>query len=74
MINCPFFTYFEMFEFIRNKENKLIKSEDISYFLKTNNILINNDELDILLNYLFFSKEKNKTYCFRDFMRILQPK
>ena len=74
MTNCPFFTYFEMFEFIRNKENKLIKSEDISYFLKSNNILITDDELDILLNYLFFSTEKNKTYCFRDFMRLLQPK
>ena len=74
MTNCPFFTYFEMFEFIRNKENKLIKSEDISYFLKSNNIIITDDELDILLNYLFFSTEKNKTYCFRDFMRLLQPK
>ena len=74
MTNCPFFTYFEMFEFIRNKENKLIKSEDISYFLKSHNILITDDELDILLNYLFFSTEKNKTYCFRDFMRLLQPK
>ena len=71
--NCPFFTYFEMFEFIRNKENKLIKSEDISYFLKCNNVLIINDKLDILLNYLFFSTDKNKTYGFRDFMRILQP-
>ena len=71
--NCPLFTYFEMFEFVRNKDNKLIKSEDISYFLKNNNILIINEKLDILLNYLFFSIDKNKTYGFRDFMRILQP-
>ena len=71
--NCPLFTYFEMFEFIRNKENKLIKREDISNFLKSNNIIITNEQLDILLNYLFFSKDKNKSYGFRDFMRVLQP-
>lgn len=71
--NCPLFTYFEMFEFIRNKKTKLIKKEDISYFFKSNNKLIKNDELDNLLNYLFFSKEKNESFCFRDFMRILQP-
>ena len=47
--NCPFFTYFEMFEFIRNKENKLIKREDIYYFLKSNNIIIIDDKLDILM-------------------------
>ena len=70
---CPLFTYFEMFEFIRNKKSKLIKREDISSFLKNNNVLIKNDKLDILLNYLFFSTEKNKSYYFRDFMRILQP-
>ena len=70
---CPLFTYFEMFEFIRNKKSKLIKREDISSFLKNNNVLIKNDKLDILFNYLFFSTEKNKSYYFRDFMRILQP-
>ena len=73
MTNCPFFTYFEMFEFIRNKENKLIKREDIYYFLKSNNIIIIDDKLDILMNYLFLSIEKNKSYDFRNFMRILQP-
>ena len=71
--NCPFFTYFEMFEFIRNKENKLIKREDIYYFLKSNNIIIIDDKLDILMNYLFLSAEKDKSYDFRNFMRILQP-
>ena len=71
--NCPFFTYFEMFEFIRNKENKLIKREDIYYFLKRNNIIIIDDKLDILMNYLFLSAEKDKSYDFRNFMRILQP-
>ena len=71
--NCPFFTYFEMFEFIRNKENKLIKREDIYYFLKRNNIIIIDDKLDILMNYLFLSADKDKSYDFRNFMRILQP-
>ena len=71
--NCPLFTYFEMFEFIRNKQNKLIKGEDIHNFLKSNNILIIDDKLDVLLNYLFFSKDKDKSYDFRNFMRILQP-
>ena len=71
--NCPFFTYFEMFEFIRNKENKLIKREDIYYFLKSNNIIIIDDKLDILMNYLFLSADKDKSYDFRNFMRILQP-
>ena len=71
--NCPLFTYFEMFEFIRNKKTKLIKKEDISYFFKSNNKLIKNNELENLLNYLFFPKENNESFCFRDFMRILQP-
>ena len=71
--NVPLFTYFEMFEFIRNKENKLLKSLDIMYFLKSNNILIINEQLDVLLNYLFFSIDKNKKYDFKEFIRILQP-
>ena len=73
LINTPLFTYFEMFEFIRNKKNKLLTSDDISDFLKNNQVLIIKDQLDILLNYLFFSSEKDKTYNFRDFMRIIQP-
>ena len=71
--NVPLFTYFEMFEFIRNKENKLLTSLDIMYFLKSNNILIINEQLDVLLNYLFFSIDKNKKYDFKEFIRILQP-
>ena len=71
--NVPLFTYFEMFEFIRNKENKLLTSLDIMYFLKSNNILIINEQLDILPNYLFFSIDKNKKYDFKEFIRILQP-
>ena len=73
LINTPLFTYFEMFEFIRNKKNKLLTSDDISDFLKNNKVLIIKDQMDILLNYLFFSSEKDKTYNFRDFMRIIQP-
>ena len=69
----PLFTYFELFEFIRNKDNKLLTSEDIYNFLRSNNVLIINEQLDILLNYLFFSIEKNKKYNFRDFIRIIQP-
>jgi len=71
--NVPLFTYFEMFEFIRNKENKLLTSLDIMYFLKSNNILIINEQLDALLNYLFFSTERNKKYDFKEFISILQP-
>ena len=71
--NAPLFTYFEMFEFIRNKENKLLTSLDIMYFLKSNNILIINEQLDVLLNYLFFSTERKKKYDFKEFIRILQP-
>ena len=71
--NIPLFTYFEMFEFIRSKENKLLTSLDIMYFLKSNNILIINEQLDVLLNYLFFSTERNKKYNFKEFIRILQP-
>ncbi len=73
LINTPLFTYFEMFEFIRNKTNKLLTSDDILEFLKNNQVLIIKDQMDILLNYLFFSSEKDKTYNFRDFMRIIQP-
>ena len=71
--NVPLFTNYEMFEFIRNKENKLLTSLDIMYFLKSNNILIINEQLDVLLNYLFFSIEKSKKYGFKEFIRILQP-
>ena len=67
----PLFTGYEMFEFIRNKENKLLNSEDIFYFLKNNNVIIQNEQFDLLLNYLFFSTEKNKTYNFIDFIKII---
>ena len=67
----PLFTSYEMFEFIRNKENKLLNSEDIFYFLKNNNVIIQNEQFDLLLNYLFFSTEKNKTYNFIDFIKIV---
>ena len=52
--DIPLFTCYEMFEIIRNKENKLLNSEDIFYFLKNQNIIIKNEEFDLLLNYLFF--------------------
>ena len=68
---APLFTSYEMFEFIRNKENKLLNSEDIFYFLKNNNVIIQNEQFDLLLNYLFFSTEKNKTYNFIDFIKII---
>ena len=68
---APLFTSYEMFEFIRNKENKLLNSEDIFYFLKNNNVIIQNEQFDLLLNYLFFSTEKNKTYNFIDFIKIV---
>ena len=68
---APLFTRYEMFEFIRNKENKLLNSEDIFYFLKNNNVIIQNEQFDLLLNYLFFSTEKNKTYNFIDFIKII---
>ena len=68
---APLFTGYEMFEFIRNKENKLLNSEDIFYFLKNNNIIIQNEQFDLLLNYLFFSTEKNKIYNFLDFIKII---
>ena len=67
----PLFTCYEMFEFIRNKENKLLNSEDIFYFLKNNNVIIQNEQFDLLLNYLFFSTEKNKIYNFLDFIKII---
>ena len=67
----PLFTSYEMFEFIRNKENKLLNSEDIFYFLKNNNVIIQNEQFDLLLNYLFFSTEKNKIYNFLDFIKII---
>ena len=67
----PLFTSYEMFEFIRNKENKLLNSEDIFYFLKNNNDIIQNEQFDLLLNYLFFSTEKNKIYNFLDFIKII---
>ena len=73
LTNAPLFTYFEMFEFIRNKDNKLLTSQDISDFFRNNNVLIIEDQLDILLNYLFFTTDKNKIYNFRDFVRIMQP-
>ena len=73
LTNAPLFTYFEMFEFIRNKGNKLLTSKDISDFFRNNNVLIIEDQLDILLNYLFFTTDKNKIYNFRDFVRIMQP-
>ena len=69
--DIPLFTCYEMFEIIRNKENKLLNSEDIFYFLKNQNIIIKNEEFDLLLNYLFFSTEKNKEYNFIDFIKIL---
>ena len=69
--DIPLFTCYEMFEIIRNKENKLLNSEDIFYFLKNQNIIIKNEEFDLLLNYLFFSSEKNKEYNFIDFIKIL---
>ena len=68
--DIPLFTCYEMFEIIRNKENKLLNSEDIFYFLKNQNIIIKNEEFDLLLNYLFFSTEKNKEYNFLDFIKI----
>jgi hypothetical protein len=71
LVNLPLFSYYEMFEFIRNKENKSLNSEDIFYFLKNNNVIINNEQFDILLNYLFFSEEKNRTYGFKDFIKIM---
>ena len=71
LIDVPLFSYYEIFEFIRNKENKLLNSEDIFYFLKNNNVIIQNEQFDILLNYLFFSTEKNKSYNFVDFIKIL---
>ena len=67
----PFYSYYEMFEFIRNKKSKLLNSEDVFYFLKNNNVIIQNEQFDILLNYLFFSIEKNKEYNFIDFVKIL---
>ena len=69
--DIPLFTCYEMFEIIRNKENKLLNSEDIFYFLKNQNIIIKNEEFDLLLNYLFFSTEKNKEYNFIDCIKIL---
>ena len=69
--DIPLFTCYEMYEIIRNKENKLLNSEDIFYFLKNQNIIIKNEEFDLLLNYLFFSTEKNKEYNFIDFIKIL---
>ena len=69
--DAPLYTAYEMYEFIRNKENKLLNSEDIFYFLKNNNVIIQNEQFDILLNYLFFSTEKNRTYNFIDFIKIL---
>ena len=70
LCNAPLFTSYEMFEIIRNKENKLLNSEDIFYFLKNQNVIIKNEEFDLLLNYLFFSTEKNKEYNFLDFIKI----
>ena len=67
----PFYSHYEMFEFIRNKKSKLLNSEDVFYFLKNNNVIIQNEQFDILLNYLFFSIEKNKEYNFIDFVKIL---
>ena len=67
----PFYSHYEMFEFIRNKKSKLLNSEDVFYFLKNNNVIIQNEQFDILLNYLFFSIEKNKDYNFIDFVKIL---
>ena len=69
--DAPLFTCYEIFEIIRNKENRLLNSEDIFYFLKNQNIIIKNEEFDLLLNYLFFSTEKNKEYNFIDFIKIL---
>ena len=67
----PFYSHYEMFEFIRNKKSKLLNSEDVFYFLKNNNVIIQNEQFDLLLNYLFFSIEKNKEYNFIDFVKIL---
>ena len=67
----PLFTFYEMFEIIRNKDNKLLNSEDIFYFLKNQNVIIQNEQFDILLNYLFFTTEKNKVYNFIDFIKII---
>ena len=71
LTEVPLYSCYEMFEFIRNKESKLLTSEDIFYFLKNNNVLIQNEQFDLLLNYLFFSSEKNKTYDFIDFVNII---
>ena len=71
LAEVPLYSCYEMFEFIRNKESKLLTSEDIFYFLKNNNVLIQNEQFDLLLNYLFFSSEKNKTYDFIDFIKIM---
>ena len=70
LTDAPLYSCYEMFEFMRNKENKLLNSEDIFYFLKNNNVLIQNEQFDLLLNYLFYSPEKNKTYDFYDFIKI----
>ena len=67
----PLFTFYEMFEIIRNKDNKLLTSQDIFYFLKNQNVIIQNEQFDMLLNYLFFSTEKNKVYNFIDFIKII---
>ena len=71
LYETPLFTFYEMFEIIRNKNNKLLNYQDIFYFLKNQNVIIQNEQFDILLKYLFFTTEKNKVYNFIDFIKII---
>ena len=71
LYETPLFTFYEMFEIIRNKNNKLLNCQDIFYFLKNQNVIIQNEQFDILLKYLFFTTEKNKVYNFIDFIKII---